>query len=70
MAIIRSTVKVGQKPPEDVIRRIEEAAKYPIVYTEDCPESTPEALKEFAMLAAERDRRKKRQSVTIRLLPD
>ena len=64
MAIIKSTIKVGQKPPKDVIRRVEEAAKYPIVYTEDCPESTPEALKEFAMLAAARTLRKKRQTVT------
>jgi len=74
MAIIRSTVKVGQKPSAKEMRRIEaelmEAEKYPIVYKEDCPESTPEALKEFAMLAAERNRRKKKQSVTIRLVPD
>ena len=49
---------------------LKEAAKYPIVYTEDCPESTPEALKDFAMLAAERNRKKKRQTVTIRLVPD
>jgi len=74
MAIIKSTVKVGEKPTAKEIKRIEaelEAAmKYPIVYTEDCPESTPEALKEFAILAAERNRRKKRQTVTIRLVPD
>jgi hypothetical protein len=30
-----------------------EAKKHPIVYTGDCPESTPEALKEFAHLAAD-----------------
>jgi uncharacterized protein (DUF4415 family) len=70
MAIIRSTVPVGTKPPKDVIKRIKEAAKYPIVYTEDSPESTPEALKEFAHLAAERNRRKKKRSVTIRIAPD
>ena len=74
MAIIKSTVKVGQKPTAKEMKRIEaeleEAAKYPIVYTEDCPESTPEALKEFAMLATERNRRKKRQTVTIRIVPD
>jgi uncharacterized protein (DUF4415 family) len=49
---------------------LREAKKHPIVYTEDCPESTPEALKEFAHLAAERNRRKKKQSVTIRIAPD
>lgn len=67
MAIIRSMVKVGTKPPKDVIKRIKQAAKYPITYTEDCPKSTPEALKEFAHLAAERDRRKKKQSVSVRI---
>jgi hypothetical protein len=68
MAIIKSTIRVGQKPPKEVIREINKAAKYPIRYTEDCPASTPEALKEFAHLAAERDRRKKKQSVPMRIL--
>ena len=70
MGITRSTVRVGEKPPKEVIQRIKEIAKRPIRYTEDCPESTPEALKEFAHLAAERNRRKKKQSVTIRVAPD
>jgi uncharacterized protein (DUF4415 family) len=51
-------------------KELREAKKHPIVYTEDCPESTPEALKEFAHLAAERNRRRKKQSVTIRIAPD
>jgi uncharacterized protein (DUF4415 family) len=70
MGITRSTVKVGQKPPKEVIKRIKEIAKKPIRYTEDSPPSTPEALKEFAHLAAERNRRKKKRSVTIRIAPD
>jgi uncharacterized protein (DUF4415 family) len=74
MGTIVSTVKAGQKPGKEEMTRIRrelrEAAKYPIVYTEDCPESTPEALKEFAHLAAERNRRKKKRSVTIRIAPD
>ncbi|MDR1302322.1 MAG: BrnA antitoxin family protein [Treponema sp.] len=70
MAIITSTVPVGTKPPKDVIRRIKKAAQYPITFTEDCPESSPEALQEFAHLAAERNRRKKKQAVTIRIAPD
>jgi len=64
MGIIRSTIKVGQKPPKEVIKRmkaeINEARKAPPVYDPDCPPSSPEALKEFAHLAAERNRRKKR----------
>jgi len=70
MGIIKSTVRVGQKPPKEVIKEIRRAARKPIRYTADCPPSSPEALKEFAHLAAERNRRKKKQSVTIRVAPD
>ena len=70
MGIITSTVWVGQKPPKEVIRAARKAARGPINYTEDCPPSSPEALKEFAHLAAERNRRKKKRSVTIRIAPD
>ncbi|MDR0321611.1 MAG: BrnA antitoxin family protein, partial [Treponema sp.] len=70
MAIIRSTVRVGQKIPKEVIKEVRRAAKKPINYTEDCPPSSPEALREFAQLAAERNRRKKKRSVTIRVSPD
>jgi len=70
MGIIRSTVRVGQKPPKEVIKRIKEIAKKPIHYTKDCPKSSPEALKEFAHLAAERNRRKKKKTITIRIAPD
>ena len=74
MGIIRSTVKVGQKPPKEVIQRVKKAVsevrEAPPVYDPECPPSSPEALKEFAHLAAERNRRKKKQSITIRIAPD
>jgi uncharacterized protein (DUF4415 family) len=74
MAIITSTIKVGQKPSREEMKRIraelKEAAKYPITYTDDCPKSTPEVLKEFAMLRAKMNRQKRRKAVTIRLIPD
>jgi len=70
MGITRSTVWVGQKPPKEAIKEARKAARKPIRYTEDCPRSTPEALKEFAHLAAERNRRKKKRSITIRIAPD
>ena len=70
MGIIKSTVRVGQKPPKEIIQEIRRAARKPIRYTADCPPSSPEALKEFAQLAAERNRRKKKQSITIRVTPD
>ena len=70
MGITKSTVRVGEKPPKEVIQKVKEIAKKPIRYSADCPPSTPEALKEFAHLAAERNRRKKKQSITIRIAPD
>jgi uncharacterized protein (DUF4415 family) len=70
MAIIRSTVRVGEKPPKEVIKEVRRAARKPINYTEDAPRSSPEALKEFAHLAAERNQRKKKKSITIRISPD
>ncbi|MCL2832125.1 MAG: BrnA antitoxin family protein [Treponema sp.] len=74
MGIIKSTVKVGQKPSADEIKQIraelKEAAKYSILYTDDSPESTPEALKEFAMQWAKMNRQKRRLAVTIRIEPD
>ena len=74
MAIIKSTVKAGQKPSNDEMTRIRaelrEAAKRPIVYDDDSPKLPPEALKEFALMAAERNRQRRRQAVTIRLVPD
>jgi uncharacterized protein (DUF4415 family) len=72
MAIIKSTVKVGQKPSAEELTRIKkelrEAAKYPI-NLDECPELPPETLKEFALMAAERNHHKERQAVTIRLQP-
>jgi len=74
MGIIKSTVKVGQKPSREEMKRIraelKEAAKHPIIYTDDCPKSTPEALKEFALQRAEKNRQKRRQTVTIRIQPE
>jgi len=70
MGIIKSTVRVGEKPPKEVIKRLNQAARRPVNYTEDAPRSSPKALKEFAHLAAERNRRKKKKSITIRVAPD
>ncbi|MDR0475917.1 MAG: BrnA antitoxin family protein [Treponema sp.] len=66
------TVKAGQKPTKEQIKRIRAAAKSPITYTPDCPESTPEALAEFAAKARELRQNLKRTkpAVTIRITPD
>jgi len=70
MGIIRSTVKIGEKPPKEAIKEARRAARKPINYTKEAPRSTPEALKEFAMQRAAMNRQKRRQAVTIRVQPD
>jgi uncharacterized protein (DUF4415 family) len=72
MGVIVSTVKAGQKPTKEQIKRIRTAAKAPITYTPDCPETTPEGLAEFAAKARELRQRMKRAkpAVTIRVTPD
>ncbi|MDR2952048.1 MAG: BrnA antitoxin family protein [Treponema sp.] len=67
MGITSSTVWVGQKLPKDAIKRIKEIAKKPIHYTEDCPESTPEALAEFAAMARARRKKKAKPRVALRV---
>jgi uncharacterized protein (DUF4415 family) len=72
MDMIHVTVRDGQKPTKEQRKEIRAAAKAPITYTPDCPESTPEALAEFAAKARELRQSMKRAkpSVTIRITPD
>jgi uncharacterized protein (DUF4415 family) len=60
-------VRVGQKPTKEQLKRIREISKKPIHYTEDCPESTPEALAEFAAMARARRQRKTKPMVALRV---
>jgi uncharacterized protein (DUF4415 family) len=76
MATIKSTVKVGQKIPKEVLKRVnkqvKEARKAPKVIDPDCPSSTSEALAEFAAMAREvrRNRRNPSPVVALRVKPD
>ena len=71
MGMTTITVKTGQKPTKEQIKRIRAAAKAPINYTPDCPKSTPTALAEFAAMARELRQKKKvtKPAVTIRVSP-
>lgn len=51
-------VKEGQLPTAEQIREIEEAAKKPIVFDEDCPELSPAMMKAFKCAVVRRNRRK------------
>ena len=67
MGITKSTVRVGQKPTKEQLKQIREIAKKPINYTSDCPESTPEALAEFAAMARAQRKRKAKPMVALRM---
>ena len=69
MAMTTITVRDGQKPTKEQIKEIRAAAKAPIVFTPDCPESTPEALAEFAAKARElrQNMKARKPAVTIRV---
>ena len=67
MGITKSTVKAGQKPTKEQLKQIRKISKKPIHYTEDCPESTSEALAEFAAMARARRKRKTKPVVALRM---
>lgn len=70
MGMHKMTVKVGQKPTKEQCQRIKEAAKRPIFYDDDAPELTEEQYREFAMVAAEQRKARKKELVSIRLSHD
>ena len=51
----------GAKPTPEQIAQIEEAKKLPIVFDDDSPELTPEAIEGFRRAARERNRRQREQ---------
>ena len=63
--MIKTTkLKPGDKPTREQIRRIEQAAKMPVIPSKDSPVYTPEQL---ARLYLESKRLNKKQTVGIRL---
>ncbi|GHT51836.1 hypothetical protein FACS1894102_7700 [Spirochaetia bacterium] len=69
LSMITLTVRDGQKPTKEQLKRIKAACKKPITYTSDCPESTPAALAEFAAKARalRQSRKNKKPAVTLRI---
>jgi uncharacterized protein (DUF4415 family) len=62
--IVTSTLKTGDKPTKKQIERIKRAAKQPVTFDKDCPESSPEQL---ALFAAEARKRNLKHTVGLRL---
>ena len=51
-------IEKGQKPTEEQVQEIREAAKRPVVFDEDCPEMSPAMEKAFRCAVTQRNRRK------------
>ncbi|GHU24753.1 hypothetical protein FACS1894164_12120 [Spirochaetia bacterium] len=76
MGTMESTIRVGQKIPKEVLelarQQVKEARKLPPVDDPECPPASPEALAEFAAMAREirKNKRKPRVVVAVRLEPE
>lgn len=57
--IVQDSIKPGQKPTEEQLQMVREAASRPIEFDEDCPEMSPEMLKSLRCAARQRNRIKK-----------
>jgi uncharacterized protein (DUF4415 family) len=53
MAVVRETLMDGQEPTEKQVEEVREAARRPVVYTEEAPKLTPEELAEFRKVNAD-----------------
>ena len=65
--IVTYRVTEGQEPTPEQIAEIEAARLRPIVYDEDSPALTPEAIEGFQCSAVERNRKKqKAREMTVK----
>ena len=61
-SMVLFTLTPDMRPTDEQIRELEEAKKYPIVFEDDCPETTPEMAEKFRKAARERDMLKRKTS--------
>ena len=70
MAIVKKTVRVGDKPTREQVKRLKAAAKRPIVFDEDCPALTEEQLKQFAEMARQQREERRKPIISLRISQD
>ena len=51
------TIETGQKPTEAQLKEVEEAAKKPVSFDDDCPELSEAMVKAFKSSVIQRNRR-------------
>ena len=59
-AMVIKTLTPDMTLTDEQCSMLDEAAKHPIVYEDDCPELTPEMIEKFKRAARIRDERKKK----------
>ena len=65
--IVRTVIRVGDKPTPEAIAEVNEAYKHPITFDEDCPEFTYEEMVEMIKKTEEMRNARKKEVVTLRL---
>lgn len=58
------TIEPGQGPTAEQLREVEEAARHPITFDEDCEELSPAMIKAFKSAVVQRNRRISSQLVS------
>ncbi len=51
-------IEPGDQPTDEMIKEVEEAARQPITFDEDCPELSPAMMKAFKCSVVQRNKRK------------
>lgn len=67
--VIKTTLEERGPITQEEIEMLERAGKIPIVFDEDSPELTEEALKRFRRVKEENRLERNKQTVTLRLSP-
>lgn len=65
--MIISDIDVKKAPAIEQIKMLEQAAKLPISFDEDCPELSEEELAKFRRISDERKNERRKQVITLRV---
>lgn len=70
MAIIRKKMYEGEALTPEQEKELDALENRTIVFDEDCPELTPEQLKQMAAIAKEQRMKRRRPVITLRVAPE
>ncbi len=70
MAIIRKKMYEGEGLTPEQEKELDALENRPIIFDEDCPELTPEQLKQMAAIAKEQRVKRRRSIITLRVAPE